>query len=147
MTARAMFARHLAARALVAVACLAAGAAFAQDPRSVLAQKAAREWLAQTDKVDAAASYGAAGAKFKEAITVDRWEEALQKARAPLGALEQRTIFETTFDQALPGGGPPGEFALVMYRTVFARKTDSTETVTLEHERDGTWRVIGYFIR
>ena len=147
MTARRMFAGHPTARALAMLACLAAAVAFAQDPRSVLAQKAAREWLAQTDKVDAAASYDAAGSKFKEAITVDRWEEALQKARAPLGALEQRTTFETSFDKALPGGGPSGEFALVMYRTVFAKKTESTETVTLERERDGTWRVIGYFIR
>ena len=147
MTARAMFARHRAARLLVVFACLAGAVALAQDPRSILAQKAARDWLAHTDKIDAPVSYDAAGSKFKEAITVDRWDEALQKARAPLGALEQRTVFETTFDKALPGGGPQGEFALVMFRTVFAKKTDSIETVTLEHERDGAWRVIGYYIR
>jgi hypothetical protein len=147
MMARAVFARSRAARALLAFACFSAAIAIAQDPQSGLAQKAAREWLVQTDKIDAAASYNAAGSKFKEAITVDRWDEALQKARAPLGALEQRTIFETTFDKTLPGGGPPGEFALVMYRTVFTRKTDSIETVTLERERDGAWRVIGYYIR
>jgi hypothetical protein len=73
--------------------------------------------------------------------------DALQKARGPLGATEQRTIFETTFDKALPDGGPEGEFALVMYRTAFAKKADSVETVTLEREKDGVWRVIGYFIR
>ena len=134
-------------RALVATACLLAGGAFAQDPKSILAQKAAREWLAKTDKVDAAASYDAAGAKFKEAVTVDRWTEALQKARGPLGALDQRSIFQTTFDKKLPDGGPEGEYALVMYRTAFAKKADSVETVTLEREKDGVWRVIGYFIR
>jgi hypothetical protein len=147
MSARTMLARHASAWALVAIACLASATALAQDPRSVLAQKAARDWLAQADKIDGAASYDAAGAKFKEVITSDRWAEALQKARAPLGALEQRTIFETTFDKKLPDGGPEGEFALVMYRSAFAKKADSVETVTLEREKDGVWRVIGYFIR
>ena len=71
----------------------------------------------------------------------------MQKARTPLGALDQRTIFETTFDKVLPDGGPEGEYALVMYRTAFAKKADSVETVTLEREKDGVWRVIGYFIR
>jgi len=134
-------------RALVAILCLAAGASLAQDPKSILAQRAAREWLATTDKVDAVASYNAAGAKFKEAVSVDRWTEALQKARTPLGALDQRTIFETTFDNKLPDGGPEGEYALVMYRTAFEKKTDSVETITLEREKDGVWRVIGYYIR
>jgi len=134
-------------RALVAILCLAAGASLAQDPKSILAQRAAREWLATTDKVDAVASYNAAGAKFKEAVSVDRWTDALQKARTPLGALDQRTIFETTFDNKLPDGGPEGEYALVMYRTAFEKKTDSVETITLEREKDGVWRVIGYFIR
>ena len=139
--------RRAAVGALVAILCLVPGAAFAQDPRSILAQKAAREWLAQTDKVDGVTSYNSAGAKFKEAVSVDRWTDALQKARTPLGALDQRTIFETTFDKVLPDGGPEGEYALVMYRTAFAKKADSVETVTLEREKDGVWRVIGYFIR
>jgi Protein of unknown function (DUF4019) len=134
-------------RALVATVCMLAAGSFAQDPKSILAQKAAREWLAKTDKVDAAASYDAAGAKFKEAVTVDRWMEALQKARGPLGALDQRSIFQTTFDKKLPDGGPEGEYVLVMYRTAFAKKADSVETVTLEREKDGVWRVIGYFVR
>jgi hypothetical protein len=139
--------RRALLRTLTVITCLVAGTALAQDPRAGLPQKAAREWLAQTDKIDGAGSYAASGAKFKEAVTVDTWVDALQKARGPLGATEQRTIFETTFDKALPDGGPEGEFALVMYRTAFAKKADSVETVTLEREKDGVWRVIGYFIR
>lgn len=147
MIARMLRERGAAWCALVAIMCLLAGGSLAQDPNSVLAQKAAREWLAKTDKVDAAASYDAAGAKFKDAVTVDRWAEALQKARAPLGALDQRSMIQTTFDKKLPDGGPDGEYSLVMYRTAFAKKADSIETVTLEREKDGVWRVIGYYIR
>jgi hypothetical protein len=147
MTVRRLPGRGEALRTLVAIVCLLAGGAFAQNPNSILAQRAAREWLAKTDKVDATASYDAAGTKFKEAVTVDKWAEALQKARAPLGALDQRSILQTTFDNKLPDGGPEGEYALVTYRTAFAKKTDSVETITLEREKDGVWRVIGYFIR
>ena len=147
MSAGLRVSRRTLLRVLVALACVGAGTSFAQDPKAGLPQKAAREWLAKTDTLDGSASYGAAGAKFKESVSVDRWTEALQKARGPLGATEQRTIFETTFDKALPDGGPEGEFALVMYRTAFAKKADSVETITLEREKDGVWRVIGYFIR
>ena len=139
--------RRTLLRTLAAIVCLVAGTALAQDPRAALPQKVAHEWLAQTDKLDGAGSYAAAGAKFREAITVERWSDALQKARGPLGATEQRTIFQTAFDNKLPDGGPEGEFALVTYRTAFAKKADSVETVTLEREKDGVWRVIGYFIR
>jgi hypothetical protein len=147
MIARGLPGRGAALRVLVTIVGVLAGAVFAQNPNSILAQRAAREWLAKTDKVDAAASYETAGTKFKEAVTVDRWTEALQKARAPLGALDQRAILDTTFDKKLPDAASEGEYALVMYRTSFAKKADSVETITLEHEKDGVWRVIGYYIR
>jgi len=147
MSAASQLSPRALCRTLAVIACLVASAALAQDPRAGLPQKAAREWLVQTDKLDGAGSYAAAGAKFKEAITVDRWSDALQRARGPLGPTDQRTIFATTFDSKLPDGGPEGEFALVTYRTAFGKKADSVETVTLEREKDGVWRVIGYFIR
>jgi len=43
-------------------------------------------------------------------------------------------------------GAPDGDYALLEFRTSFAKKTNSRETVTLEREADDTWRVIGYFI-
>ena len=140
-------ARLASVRLLAAIACLAAGVSFAQDPRAVTAQKAARDWLVLTDMADATASRNAAGAKFKESIDVENWADALAKARAPLGALERRAMLSTKFDTALPDGGPEGEFVLIAYRSTFAQKPESTETVTLERESDGNWRVIGYFIR
>jgi hypothetical protein len=36
---------------------------------------------------------------------------------------------------------------LLVFRSSFAKKIDSGETVTLEREADGAWRVIGYLIR
>ncbi len=137
-------------RALVcALAVSAIGAlvpARAQDARTTLAQKTAREWLALADALDVTGSHNAAGARFRNAITSEAWGAALQQARAPLGALDQRSMLSTKFSDKLPDG-PEGEFALVLFRTSFAHHADGRETVTLEREADGSWHVIGYFIR
>jgi hypothetical protein len=139
-------ARRVLARALAMLVVVAAAPALAQDPQSILLQKVARDWLALIDSQGVLASWSAAGRKFKEAITPDRWGESLQQARAPFGALDQRTMLATSFSKTLPGA-PDGEYALVQFRTAFAKKTDVRETVSLEREADGAWRVIGYLIR
>ena len=147
MSAGTFRALRQAARALVAIASLAVGVALAQDPRSAAVQSAARDWLVHTDKLDAAASFEAAGVKFREPLTVEQWGDALAKARAPLGAVVQRTVVETAFDRIKTESGPDEELAVVRYRTAFANKVASSESVTLARATDGAWRVIGYFIR
>jgi hypothetical protein len=134
---------------VVAVCCLSAvglGSALAQDPRGTIAQKEARSWLELTDRGDALASWRAAGKQFQNAITADKWDDSLRQVRPPLGALVERTLLSTQFTKSFPGA-PDGDYALLAYRSSFAKKTDNRETVTLEHEADGAWRVIGYFIR
>jgi len=135
----------LVALAMIALVC--AAPSLAQDPRAAQVQTTARDWLNLIDKQNATASFNAAGARFREPITLEQWTEALAKARAPLGGVDQRTIVETAFDKAAGEGGTQFEIAVVRFRTAFAKKTESSETVTLELEADGTWRVIGYFIR
>ena len=66
--------------------------------------------------------------------------------RTPLGAFEQRAVVSTRFEKSF-GGAPDGEYAIVVFRTSFANRTDAEETVTLEREADGMWRVVGYAIR
>jgi Protein of unknown function (DUF4019) len=134
---------------VAAVCCFCAivpGPALAQDARGSAARSAALAWLALTERGDGAASWGAAGKQFQKAITADKWGEALQKVRPPLGALVERSVQSTQFTKTFPGA-PDGDYALLVFRTSFAKKIDSRETVTLEREADGVWRVIGYFIR
>jgi hypothetical protein len=137
-----------ALRALLAlgVGLLCAGPLAAQDPRASLVQETARAWLADTDRGDAAQSWKNAGKQFHDAITVERWAESLQRVRLPLGALSQRAQIGTQFHKNIPGA-PDGEYVIVLFRTTFAKKLNSRETVTLEHEPDGAWRVIGYLIQ
>lgn len=134
----------LAAAAALALAGVAPRAA-AQDPRAGQAQEAAREWLALADRIDAAASHEAAGEKFRVALPMDRWTAALNAVREPLGAVGQRTALSTQLTRTLPGQ-PPGDYALVAFRTSWMRKSVGRELVSLEFE-NGRWRVIGYVIQ
>jgi hypothetical protein len=147
MTTRGPGARWPAALALAVFVAMAAAVGWAQDPRAVGAQNAAREWLAIADNLDAAGSWNSAGKKFQGAMPADEWSVALRQARTPLGAVIQRTMLTTSFDKVLPNGAPEGEYALIVYRTAYVNRVDTRETVTLEREADDTWRVIGYFIR
>jgi hypothetical protein len=142
------FFRHRALRsaAIICVGALVAAAALAQDPRASAVQTAARDWLALVDRSDAQASWSAAGKRFQAALPADGWAAALAKARAPLGALKSRTISKTDFRKKFQDY-PEGDYALIIYTASFANKTAGQETVTLERESDGKWRVIGYFIR
>jgi hypothetical protein len=138
-------------RALLVVlaCCLSAtgsGSALAQDPRATAAQKEARSWLALTDRGDALASWSATGKQFQNAISADKWADSLKQVRPPLGALVERTLLSTQFTTRFQGA-PDGDYVLLVFRSSFAKKIDSGETVTLEHEADGAWRVIGYLIR
>jgi hypothetical protein len=119
--------------------------AWAQDAQSVMVQKIAREWLAMADKDDGEASWKAAGKKFQIAMPVAKWTPALADVHGPMGKVVQRAMIGTTFDKSFPGA-PDGEYATVEYRTAFENRSDNHETVTLEHEGDGVWRVIGYSI-
>ena len=134
---------------VVLACCLSAtgsGSALAQDPRATAAQKEARSWLALTDRGDALASWSATGKQFQNAISADKWADSLKQVRPPLGALVERTLLSTQFTTSFQGA-PDGDYVLLVFRSSFAKKIDSGETVTLEHEADGAWRVIGYLIR
>ncbi len=138
-------------RALLVVlaCCLSAtgiGSALAQDPRATAAQREARSWLELTDRGDALASWRATGKQFQSAISADKWADSLKQVRSPLGAVVERTLLSTEFATSFQGA-PDGDYVLLVFRSSFAKKIDSRETVTLEHEADGAWRVIGYLIR
>ena len=78
-------------------------------------------------------------------MSVDRWTGGLQQVRAPFGALVQRTVVSTRFSRSLEGF-PAGDYAIVVFRSSFAKKTTAQETVTLDREQGGAWRVVGYSI-
>jgi len=128
------------------VAAFASDVARAQDPAVTVVQNAALKWLAYTDKLEGEPSWQAAGEKFRTQMPLDVWSKTLEIVRGPLGAVSQRALVNSSFLKEMPGV-PDGEYALLVFRTAFENKTEGHESVTLEREKDGTWRVVGYFLR
>lgn len=137
--------RALLASLLAVIALSLTLDAAAQDPRASLAQQAAREWLLLADRGDAATSWKAASPAFRKALTEAQWSRALPHVREPLGAVVSRTLSATQFHNEFPNL-PKGEYALVVFRTVFANKEGRSERLTMVKDSDGVWRVAGYVI-
>jgi Protein of unknown function (DUF4019) len=139
--------RRVWLRALAITPLLAVASVRAQDPRAGLVANAARAWLESVDRAELVTSYTSAGGKFRKAVSDKEWVVLYETERKPRGALVQRAVYQTTFSPRLPGSTVEGEFASVVFRTAFANQQDARETITLERESGGVWRVIGYFIR
>jgi hypothetical protein len=110
------------------------------------AQGAAQSWLALVDSGKYSESWNEAAQVFKERVTRQQWEAALKSVRTPLGQLESRKLKSAQFTRELPGA-PDGEYVVILYDTAFEKKKSSLETVTPMKDKDGQWRVSGYFIK
>ena len=134
---------------LAALACTIAlpGVALAQDPRASEVQKAARDWLTLTDKLDGPSTWKSAGQRFQASISEERWVTLLRREREARGAVTQRTAAGTSFHSKLPPLPAGGNYAMIRFRTAFANEPNGSEDITLEKGPDSVWRVIGYVIR
>ncbi len=109
------------------------------------AESAALDWLSYVDSGEYVTSWSNAGALFKRQLTPQAWEDAASGARKPLGALRSRALKAAQHATSLPGA-PDGEYVVLQFDSVFEKKAAGVETLTTALE-DGTWRVVGYFIR
>jgi len=135
------------------VPVLAAGAwifaaerVLAQPASEPAAVKAAESWLDLVDSGKYGESWKAAAWLFREKVTAAQWEDAVRSARGPLGPVESRKPVSAQYTRTLPGA-PDGEYVLIRYETAFQKKKSSVETVTPMKDKDGVWRVSGYFIQ
>lgn len=137
--------RRIAIFCTVAVLILSLGAQGQQKPEQA-AQDAASSWLALVDNGKCADSWKEAAELFRNAITPENWQHSLRAARDPLGKLISRKMISATYTKTLPGV-PDGEYVVIRYESSFEHKQSAIETVTPMLERDGKWRVSGYFIK
>ncbi len=138
--------QRLVRYAFLAVAMATIPASAANEEAIAKAKEAARSWLALTDSGSGARSWQAAATLFKAGVPQDKWEQSLAAARGPLGALKARTLSSATYSRTLPGA-PDGEYVVIQYSSQFANKANAVETVTPMREKDGSWKVSGYFIK
>lgn len=126
---------------------LMAGLATAADPdKEKAAAGAAEKWVALVDEGKYAESWKEAAEYFKNAVKLEQWEQSLQAVRKPLGKLVSRKVKSRSYKTALPGA-PDGEYVVIQFETSFENKKSAIETVTPIMDKDGTWKVSGYYIK
>ena len=70
----------------------------------------------------------------------------LHATRDPLGKTTSRKLKSASYTKTLPGA-PDGDYVVIQYETSFENKQSSIETVTPMLDKDGKWRVSGYYIK
>ncbi len=132
----------------IALLGLLCSAAFAQDvtAKRNAAEQSAQSWLAFVDHGDYGQSWEEAASFFKSKISKADWQNALQQVRLPLGAAGNRSLMGSMYQTDLPDA-PKGEYVVIQYKTEFAGENRFIETITPMLDKDGKWRVSGYFIK
>ena len=126
---------------------LSGGIAMARDAgKETAAISAAENWLATVDAGEYSASWKEAAELFRNAVKPEQWEQSMQAARKPLGKLISRKVQTKIYKTSLPGA-PDGEYVLIQFETSFENKKTAIETVTPMMDKDGKWRVSGYYIK
>lgn len=117
-----------------------------QQKPEQLAQQSSDAWLALVDSGKYADSWQEASQLFRAAVTKEQWQSTLQASRDPLGKMLSRKLKSATYTKTLPGA-PDGEYVVIQYESSFEHKQSAVETVTPMLDKDGKWRVSGYFIK
>lgn len=126
---------------------LGVGLAAAQGPEKEKAAVAAAEkWLSLVDAGNYGQSWSEAAGYFRNAVTQENWVQSLNAVRNPLDKLISRDVKSTAYRTSLPGA-PDGEYVVIQFKTSFKNKKSAIETVTPMLQKDGSWRVSGYYIR
>jgi len=106
----------------------------------------AEKWLNLVDQGKYAQSWKEAATFFRNAVNQGQWEQPLQAVRKPLGKLVTRKVKTKTYRTSLPGA-PDGEYVVIEFASSFEKKKSAVETVTPMMDKDGKWRVSGYYIK
>jgi len=126
---------------------MSGGTAMARDAgKEASAVSAAEKWLATVDAGHYSESWKEAAELFRNAVKPEQWEQSMQTARKPLGKRLSRKVLTKSYEASLPGA-PDGEYVVIQFETSFENKITAIETVTPMMDRDGKWRVSGYYIK
>jgi hypothetical protein len=125
--------------------CASASAQTPQKPEQ-LAQQSSDAWLAVVDSGKYAQSWDETAQSFKAVVTKEQWQSALDASRAPQGKVLSRKLKSAAYAKN-PPNAPEGEYVQIQYDTNFENKQGAVETVVPTLDKDGTWRVSGYFIK
>ena len=123
------------------------GCSTQTDPEAEKAAvQSALDWLKVVDAGEYGTSWENAAEFFKNAVAKDAWEQQLKAGRAPLGKVKSRELGLCQYRTSVPGA-PDGKYVIVQFKTSFDNKEAAVETITPLLDKDGKWKVSGYFIK
>ncbi|MGH1358644.1 MAG: DUF4019 domain-containing protein [Burkholderiaceae bacterium] len=108
-------------------------------------ERTARAWLAFSDAGKFEASWQATATHFRSQLTQADWVSRLNAARSPLGPASSRVLKSSQTVTDLPDG-PPGEYVVMEFETVFSSGAAHGERITTIKDNDGVLRVVGYYL-
>ncbi len=104
------------------------------------------QWLKLNDNGQYAEGWDLTSELFRKAVAKETWERQMHAFREPLGKLIDRKVIKKDYMTSMPGA-PDGEYVVIQYSTDFENKKNAIETVTPMKDKDGEWRVSGYYIK
>jgi hypothetical protein len=111
-----------------------------------LATPIAESWLALVDDGKYEGSWKATSSYFRNVVTKEQWIKSMNAYRKPLGKIMTRKVESRQYTTSLPGA-PDGEYVVIQCKTSFTNKKSAIETITPMKDKDGKWRVSGYYIK
>jgi len=118
---------------------------LAQEAAEKAALDSATKWLSLVDKGDYSKSWERAAVLFRGMIAKAEWETNLSSFRTPLGKVSERKVKSKEYTRTLPNA-PEGEYVVILYETTFKNGKTFPETLTCVLDKDGKWKVAGYYI-
>ena len=137
--------RRISFLVVVGLILVAVTGMASESEKKKIAVTVAEKWLGLVDEGKYVESWKKAAEYFRNAVKQEQWEESMLAVRKPLGKLVSRKVKSTSYKTSLPGA-PDGEYVVIQFETSFTNKKKTIETVTPMMDKDGKWRVSGYFI-
>ena len=132
---------------LLTAAVICTGAKSADNSKAEkAAAEAAKKWLALVDTGKYLESWEQAAQFFKVAVTKEKWIKAMEAARKSFGKNISRKLKSSRYYTKLPGA-PDGKYVVIQFQASFKNKKSAIETITPMLDKDGKWRVSGYYIK
>jgi len=138
--------RKIVCLAVIGLILWSVTAVAGNSEKEAAAVTAAEAWLSLVDLGKYAESWDETAQFFKGQVSKDQWVKALQSVRGPLGKNISRKLKAKGYETSLPGA-PEGEYVVIQFNTSFENSKHAVETITPMLDKDGKWRVAGYFIK
>ena len=118
----------------------------ADDAKTTAAIMAAENYLIMIDTGQYGQSWDISSSFFKSQVPKETWVRQISTVRPQFGNIVKRTIKSAQYVTQLPGA-PDGEYVVIQYESSYEKKKNGLETITPMLDKDGTWRVSGYYIK